>query len=112
MTSNFVKLATRSDIPDGEVRTFEAQGTSIAVCNVGGQFYAIGNLCTHDNGPLGQGQLVDDQVECPRHGARFDVKTGKALCLPAVTPVPTYSVEIRGEEIWVSPTSATSPAKV
>lgn len=103
MESEFVKVASMSDIPEGEVRVFDAHGKRVAVCNVGGEYYAIADLCTHDNGPLGEGELVDSQIECPRHGARFDVKTGKALCLPAVTPVPTYTVDIREEEIWVNP---------
>lgn len=97
----FVKVAQVSDIPSGQVRVFDASGRRLAVCNVGGQYYAIADLCTHDDGPLGEGELIGDQIECPRHGARFDVKTGKVLCLPAVVPVPTYPVEVRGEDIYV-----------
>jgi len=101
MTNAFSKVASKSDIPEGSAKVFTVGDTRIAVCNVSGQLFAIDDLCTHDNGPLGEGQLVGDQIECPRHGARFDVKTGKALCLPAVKPVNAYEVELRGDEVWV-----------
>jgi|SRR5262250_2708330 len=102
MTGEFVKIARKSDVPAGTVRVFEAAGKRVALCNVGGEFYAIADLCTHDNGPLGEGELLDHEIECPRHGARFDIRTGQVLCLPAVLPVPTYRVEARDEEIWVA----------
>lgn len=99
--SEFVKVASVSDVPAGQVKVFEAQGRRVCVCNVDGQYFAIADLCTHDDGPLGEGEMMGDQIECPRHGARFDVKTGRALCLPAVVPVPTFPVEVRGQEIYV-----------
>jgi len=101
MTEEFVKVATVADVPDNSVKVVEANGKRIALCHAEGEFYAIADLCTHDDGPLGEGELLDHQIECPRHGARFDVKTGKALCLPAVLPVPTFKVELRGDEIFV-----------
>jgi len=101
MTEEFVKVATVSDVPDNSVKVVEAKGKRIALCHTEGEFYAIADLCTHDDGPLGEGELLDHQIECPRHGARFDVKTGKALCLPAILPVPTFKVELRGHEIFV-----------
>lgn len=100
--SNFIKVANIADVPLGQVRIFNVAEESVALCNVDGNFFAVANLCTHDNGPLGEGELFNNQIECPRHGARFDVKTGKVLCLPAVLPVPTYPVEVRGEEIWIA----------
>lgn len=106
MTSSedFQKIASVEDIPEGAVRTFELEdGESVAVCKVENEIFVVANLCSHDNGPLGEGELSDHQIECPRHGARFDIKTGKALCLPAVLPIPTYQVEIRGQEVWVAP---------
>ena len=102
MVGEFVKLASKSDVPAGQVRVFQAGGRRIALCNVDGEFFAIADLCSHDNGPLGEGELFDQTIECPRHGARFDIRTGRALCLPAILPVPTYPVEARDEEIWVA----------
>jgi 3-phenylpropionate/trans-cinnamate dioxygenase ferredoxin subunit len=112
MTNEYVKIAKLSDIPEGSVRTFTVSGCRLAICHVEQSFYAVADLCSHDNGPLGEGELVDHQIECPRHGARFDLKTGKAMCLPAVTPIPAYPVEIRGEDLWVSlPVAVSSEAK-
>ena len=88
-------------VPAGQVRVFDVGGHSIAVANVDGTFYAIDNVCTHDRGPLGEGTLVGDQVECPRHGARFDVKTGQVRALPAVRPVRTYPIQVNGDEVRV-----------
>ncbi|HEY9786774.1 MAG TPA: non-heme iron oxygenase ferredoxin subunit [Candidatus Obscuribacterales bacterium] len=102
MSDTFVKVATKNDVPEGSVRVFNAAGKNVAVCHVEGEFYAVADLCTHDGGPLGEGELVDHQIECPRHGARFDVKSGKVMCLPAVVPIPTYQLELRGDEIWVA----------
>jgi 3-phenylpropionate/trans-cinnamate dioxygenase ferredoxin subunit len=87
-------VAATADVAPGEVRVFDANGTSIALANVEGRFYAIDNVCTHDGGPLGEGMLFGDQVECPRHGARFNVETGRVMALPAVLPVRTYPVRV------------------
>lgn len=99
--AEFVKLAKASEIPPGKVHVYEVDGRRIAVCNVDGGFYAIDDVCTHDGGALDQGQLEGDQIECPRHGARFDVRTGRALTLPAVLPVQSYPVRVEGDEIRV-----------
>src|SRR6202162_1335637 len=99
--AEFVTVAKDGDVPVGEARVFAVDGKHIALCNVDGTLYAIDDVCTHDGGPLGEGFLEGDQIECPRHGARFDVKTGKALTLPAVMPVNSYPVQVEGDEIKV-----------
>ncbi len=99
--AEFVKVATTGDIAPGKVNVYEVAGRQIAVCNVDGTFYAIDDVCTHDGGSLDQGELTGDEIECPRHGACFDVKTGKALTLPAVAPVRSYPVQVNGDEIMV-----------
>lgn len=103
MTAEFTKVALTNEIPEGLVKVVVINGERIALCNYNNNFYAIADLCTHDNAPLDEGQLDGCEITCPRHGARFDVTTGKALCLPAIRPVPTFPVEIRGEEIWLGP---------
>jgi 3-phenylpropionate/trans-cinnamate dioxygenase ferredoxin subunit len=101
MTDDFKTAARTSDIPVGQVREFTVDGFAIAIANVDGVFYAVDDVCTHDGGPLGEGTLIGDQVECPRHGARFDVKTGAVKALPAVLPIHTYPVKVEGDEIKV-----------
>lgn len=101
--SSFLTVAKVSDVPPGRTKVVELEGKRIALCNANGTIYAIDDICTHDNGPLGEGELFGDQIECPRHGARFDVKTGKVVCLPAVRPVKTYEVKVEGGEVRIKP---------
>jgi 3-phenylpropionate/trans-cinnamate dioxygenase ferredoxin subunit len=96
-----VKVADRSLVPPGEKRLLDVDGRAIALFNVDGTFYAIDDLCTHDGGPLAEGKLIGCEIQCPRHGARFDVRTGKALCMPAIEPVATHRVEVRGDEVFL-----------
>src|SRR3984885_5547414 len=102
MTNSFQRVASSNDIPDGQAKVFEVSQRRLAICHVEGEYFAIDDLCTHDGGPLGEGELDDHQIECPRHGARFDIRSGKALCLPAVMPVCSYKIEVRNDEIWVA----------
>ena len=94
-------MATVSDIPPERVGVFLVGDHEVAVCNVGGQFYAIDDLCSHDGGSLDQGELDDAQIECPRHGARFDVRTGAAVQLPAFEAVETHDVRVEGDSVQV-----------
>jgi 3-phenylpropionate/trans-cinnamate dioxygenase ferredoxin subunit len=100
--SDFIKVAETGDIPPGSAKVVLVGDRRIALCNVDGQFFAIDDLCTHDGGPLGQGDLQGDAIECPRHGARFSARTGKVLALPAVKALNTYPVEVEGSEIRVA----------
>ncbi len=95
------RVAKVSDIPPGTTRRVVVDGLEILLCNVDGKIYGIEDVCTHDGGPLDQGELEGDRVVCPRHGATFDVRTGDALTLPAVLPVMTYEVSVEGDEIFV-----------
>jgi 3-phenylpropionate/trans-cinnamate dioxygenase ferredoxin subunit len=98
----FTKVGTKSDVVAGEVKAFTVNGTNIVVANIdGAEICAIADLCTHDGGPLGDGTLDGAQVECPRHGARFDVRTGAVKALPAVRPVKTYAVKVEDNDILV-----------
>ena len=96
-------VAKVSEIPDGTTRRVEVGGVGVLLCNCNGTIYAIEDVCTHDGGPLDQGDLQDCRIMCPRHGALFDVATGAALTLPAVIPIETFPVTIEGDEIYVSP---------
>ncbi|MCC7140894.1 MAG: non-heme iron oxygenase ferredoxin subunit [Candidatus Eisenbacteria bacterium] len=101
MTKKFVAVAKEAEIPEGEARTFDLDYNRIALCKVGGRIFAIEDVCSHDDGPLGAGCLVDHEIECPRHGARFDVRTGGVTRMPAVAPVPTYAVRIEDGQVLV-----------
>ncbi|MDX1416261.1 MAG: non-heme iron oxygenase ferredoxin subunit [Candidatus Promineifilaceae bacterium] len=99
--AEFVKVAKTSEIPVGTRYWVEFEEETIVIFNINGAYYAIADLCTHDDGPLEDGTLSGHEIECPRHGARFDVRSGKALCLPATTPVPTYQTKVVGEDLYV-----------
>jgi 3-phenylpropionate/trans-cinnamate dioxygenase ferredoxin subunit len=94
MPAQTIAVARVEEIPEGKVKVVDVNGTRIALCNYGGAIFAIDDVCTHDRGPLGQGELVGTEIECPRHGARFDVTTGRVTRLPAVRPVRTYPVYV------------------
>jgi 3-phenylpropionate/trans-cinnamate dioxygenase ferredoxin subunit len=98
---HFVTVAQTTDIPPGEREVFDVEGYYIAVFNVGGTYYAIEDVCTHDDGPLADGELDGYEIECPRHGARFDIRTGKVLSMPAVIDVPWFPVRVDGDDIQV-----------
>ena len=100
--SDFLSALHTTDVAPGTAKVVHLEGRPIAICNVDGVFYAIDDICTHDGGSLDQGVLEGDVIECPRHGARFDVKTGRPLCLPAITPIRTYPVRVEGDEIQVA----------
>lgn len=95
-------VAKKSEIAPGTTHRVIVGGTEVLLCNVDGEIYAIQDVCTHDGGELDQGELEDCRIRCPRHGAYFDVKTGEALTLPAILPVPTYEVRVEGDDIFVT----------
>jgi 3-phenylpropionate/trans-cinnamate dioxygenase ferredoxin subunit len=95
----YVSVATQGEIPPGGVKVVRLDETEVAVFNVDGVYHAIEDVCTHDGGPLAEGTLEGHVVECPRHGARFDVRTGAVLCFPATAPVPTYRVRVVGDDV-------------
>ncbi|MCS7087941.1 MAG: non-heme iron oxygenase ferredoxin subunit [Thermoflexales bacterium] len=98
--SVFVFAAKTEDVKEGEILPLILQETRIALTRINGEVRAFGDICTHDDGPLSEGYIEDRCVVCPRHGAKFDLETGKPT-FPAVTPIPIYPVTIKGNEIWV-----------
>lgn len=97
----FITVGAEDDLPNGQRMFVEIDGTPIVVFNIAGNYYAIADICSHDDGPLGDGNLENYQITCPRHGARFDVKTGKALSLPAIVSIPAYPVRVEDQQIQV-----------
>jgi len=97
----FVPVADVDEILNGERLFLEVGEEYLVVFNIAGDYYAIADLCSHDDGPLGDGELAGHEVVCPRHGARFDVRSGKALTLPALEDIPAYPVRVRDGQIEV-----------
>ena len=97
----FFEIAAAEDIPNGERLFVEIDEAYLVVFNIAGDIYAIEDVCSHDDGPLGDGDLEGHEVVCPRHGARFDVRTGKALTFPAVEDIPAYPIQIVDGKIQV-----------
>lgn len=91
---NFIEIAKASELPNGERLFIEIENIPIVIFNIAGKLFAIGDVCTHDSGPLGDGMLEDFNIVCPRHGAEFDVRNGKAMMLPAVVDIPAYPIKL------------------
>jgi 3-phenylpropionate/trans-cinnamate dioxygenase ferredoxin subunit len=98
----FVTVAKVGEIPSGGVKVVRIGDQEIAVFHLDGAYHAMDDVCTHDGGPLAEGTIEDHVIECPRHGARFDIRTGAVLSMPATAPVTTYPVRVTGGEIQVA----------
>ena len=100
--SELVKIATVDEVSVNSSKLVEIEGIRIALFNLNGEFYAIEDICTHDGGPLVEGEIVNGhEVRCPRHGARFDIRTGAALSFPAFESTTAYDVYIQGQDLLI-----------
>jgi len=97
----FSEIAPATELQNGGRLFVDVGDKPIVIFNIAGQFFAIGDVCTHDDGPLGDGTIEDHNIVCPRHGAEFDVRTGKAVAMPAVIDIPAYPVQVRDGKIYV-----------
>ncbi len=102
MVGEYIAVGRAEDIVEGEVRPYNANGTNLVLAKYHGEIYALANLCSHDGGDLGEADLVGDCLRCPRHGARFDLKTGAAKSMPAVVGIDTYDVKIENGIVMVA----------
>lgn len=91
----FVEIAPASELPADERMFVTIEDKPIVIFNIAGNLYAIADVCSHDEGPLGDGDLEGHEIACPRHGAHFDIRSGQALQLPAVIDIPAYPVRVR-----------------
>jgi NAD(P)H-dependent nitrite reductase small subunit len=98
--ADFISVAGVDDVPDGEGRVVEANGIAVALFNVGGNFYALDNLCIHRGGPLGDGICSAGTVTCPWHGWQFDIASGECAGLPGQS-VDAYEVRVEGDAVQV-----------
>ena len=99
--ANFVQVAKVSEIADPGKLTVECDDQIVVVFKIDGQYYCIDDVCTHDGGPLGDGDLMGFDIACPRHGAKFDIRTGEALTMPATQDTRRHDVRIEGDDILV-----------
>ncbi len=96
-----VKAATKQDVPEGSGHCVEVEGQRVALFNVGGTYFAIDDVCTHEGGPLSEGDLEGEEVTCPWHNAIFNVRTGECQCPPADEDVRTFPIHVNGEDLEV-----------
>jgi len=101
MAEKYVAVAKLSEVGEGKPRSCEVGDVQIALCRVDGTIYAIENVCTHDDGILTGGGLDGHAIVCPRHGARFDVRTGEVLQMPAAFPVRTFETKVENDTVYV-----------
>jgi len=98
--SNWIRVCARTELLPGEHRVAWDGDVAIAVFNIDGELYAVEDVCTHDGGDLATGELHGYAIECPRHGARFDVRTGAVLCPPAYEPIAKFPVKTEDGVIY------------
>jgi len=97
----FVPVASVDEIVEGDRLYIEVDELAIVLFNVAGRLFAVADLCSHDDGPLGDGELDGDKIICPRHGGRFDISSGKALSLPAIVDIPAYPTRVVDNRVEV-----------
>ncbi len=96
-----ITVAKTSDVKPGQMKSFIVNDKRILIANWEGTYFATEDVCTHDNGTLSDGELIDGEIECPRHGGRFDVRTGAVVALPPMFPIKTFPVHVEGDQIFV-----------
>lgn len=99
--SEWTEVARVGEVAPGDLKSVEVDGTMIVLFNLDGSIYALDDICTHDGGPLSDGVVLAGEVACPRHGARFDIRTGAVTSPPAVEPVRRWAVRVEGERVLV-----------
>ena len=99
--SEFVKVARTSEVPDPGKLLVEVDDEIVVLFHVDGEWFALDDVCTHDGGPLSEGSLENHHIACPRHGAKFDIRSGDALTMPATTATNAHEVKVEGDDVFV-----------
>jgi 3-phenylpropionate/trans-cinnamate dioxygenase ferredoxin subunit len=102
MNEGWMRVCAEGEVVEGEIRSFNIEGNNIMIARHRDKIYALENTCSHDGAELSDGDLVDGQIQCSRHGGRFDLKTGEATQMPAITGIESYRVEIKQGDIYVA----------
>ena len=98
---DFIKVASKSEISAGAKLLVEADDRLVILFQVGEEYHCIDDVCTHDGGTLSDGEFDGHEIACPRHGAKFDIRCGKALCMPATQNTGSHEVKVEGDDILV-----------
>ena len=101
--NSFVTVAKVGDLNPGEMMYVEVGDEPVVLINLDGDFYALSDICTHEEASLSDGEIVGDEIECPLHGGAFDIRTGQPVAFPVVVPAQTYRVRVVGDEVQVAP---------
>ncbi len=99
--SDFQVVAQTKDVPESGKLCLEVDDRFVVIIRVGDSYFCVDDVCTHDGGPLGEGELRDFCLVCPRHGAEFDVRTGEAVTMPATEPTASHQVKVDGDDILI-----------
>ena len=99
--SRFLDVASVDDLADGQKTVIEADDRMLVLVRIGDEFFCLDDVCTHDGGPLSDGCFDGHTLACPRHGAKFDVRTGKAVTMPATQPTTAYVTKVENGRVWV-----------
>ena len=99
--AEFIKVAKFSQLPDPGKQLVQADDRMVVLFRVGDELYCLDDVCTHDGGPLGEGELEAHTVACPRHGAKFDIRNGHPLTMPATEPTAVHDVKVQGDDVYV-----------
>lgn len=99
--TEFIPVAKTTEVPPTGRLVVEVQERMVVVVRIQGEYYCLDDMCTHDGGTLGDGELDDHCLVCPRHGAKFDVRTGEPRSMPATEPTATHDIQVRGDTIWI-----------
>jgi 3-phenylpropionate/trans-cinnamate dioxygenase ferredoxin subunit len=97
----YIKVAAVQEIPENERLFIEINELPIVIFSLNGEYFATGDICSHDRGPIGEGQIEGYEVICPRHGARFDIRTGKVTRFPAASDIPSYPTKIEDGNLYL-----------
>ena len=98
----FVTVASTSDLNPGEMMYVEVDDEPVCLINLNGEFFALSDICTHQDASLSDGEITGDEVECPLHGGAFEIRTGQPANFPVVVPAETFQVRVVGDDVQIA----------